>query len=180
MDSRERYKGQDRIIAALPELLNSGLDVIYLIAGEGHDRARLEQLACRAGVQERVIFLGALNSEQLVDAYRAADLFVMPSTGEGFGISFLEAMACGTPALGLAAGGAVDALVDGELGMVVTEDNLLSALVRALATPKKGGDALASEVRARFGRAVFQEQVGALVERLGECRVCPVPSWAHA
>jgi len=174
MDSRERYKGQDRIIAALPRLLNSGLDVVYVIVGEGDDRARLEQLACRAGVQERVSFLGALKSEQLVNAYRAADLFVMPSTGEGFGISFLEAMACGTPALGLAAGGAVDALVDGELGTVVTEDNLSAALARALAKPKEGGEALASQVRARFGRAVFQEQVRAFVERLGEAASAPL------
>ncbi len=168
MDSRERYKGQDRVIAALPGLVNGGLDVVYLIAGEGDDRARLEQLACDAWVRERVFVLGPLKPERLVEAYRAADLFVMPSTGEGFGISFVEAMACGTPALGLAARGAVDALVDGHVGSVVTEDNLAGALSRMLAGPKAGGEELAAEVRRRFGRIVFQERVNALVGRLGE------------
>jgi phosphatidylinositol alpha-1,6-mannosyltransferase len=170
MDSRERYKGQDRIISALPGLLASGLDVMYLIAGEGDDRARLEQLAREAGVRERVVFLGLLKLDRLVDAYRAADLFVMPSTGEGFGISFLEAMACGTPALGFAAGGAADALVDGHLGTVVSEHDLEASLVRILTSPKAADALLASEVDARFGRRVFQQQVNALVAELGRSR----------
>ena len=82
-------------------------------------------------------FLGAVDQNCLVDAYRAADLFVMPSTGEGFGIAFLEAMACGTPALGLDVAGARDALADGELGTAVSdEDDLPAAIARLLATPK--------------------------------------------
>ena len=74
------------------------------------------------GVADRVRFMGEVGPDILVDAYRMADLFVMPSTGEGFGIAFIEAMACGTPALGLAVCGARDAFGDGELGMLHTED----------------------------------------------------------
>ena len=128
---------------------------IYVVIGEGDDRARLEMLAREAGVGERVRFLGAVGRQTLVEAYRMADLFVMPSTGEGFGIAFLEAMASGTPALGLAVAGARDALADGELGMAVTESELLSALARALERPKPNGHALAAAVRARFGRERF-------------------------
>jgi phosphatidylinositol alpha-1,6-mannosyltransferase len=137
MDSRERYKGHDRVIAAIPDLVTWGHDVVYLIIGKGDDRARLEQLARENGGAERIRFLGAIDKERLVDAYRMADLFVMPSTGEGFGIAFLEAMASGTPALGFAVAGARDALADGELGTTVLEDDLSDAIARLLAMPTR-------------------------------------------
>ena len=167
----ERYKGHDRVIAAIPDLVGRGHDVVYLIIGEGDDRARLEELAQESGVAERVRFLGAVDPKHLVDAYRMADLFVMPSTGEGFGIAFLEAMASGTPALGLDAAGARDALADGELGTVVAEeDDLPAAIARLLAMPKPDPDALSQAVHARFGRPVFRAQVGMALDRLLEPR----------
>jgi phosphatidylinositol alpha-1,6-mannosyltransferase len=167
MDSRDRYKGHDRVIAAIPDLVRRGHDVVYLIIGQGDDRARLETLAQAAGVADRVRFLGAIGGRELVDAYRLADLFVMPSAGEGFGIVFLEAMASGTPALGLDAGGAADALADGELGTVITEkDDLPAAIARFLDSPKPDPNALSRAVRARFGRAAFQARIGMAFERL--------------
>jgi phosphatidylinositol alpha-1,6-mannosyltransferase len=166
MDSRERYKGHDRVIAAIPELIAEGHDVDYVVMGDGDDSARLEMLAHEAGVSERVHFLGAVGPQGIVEAYRMADLFVMPSSGEGFGIAFLEAMASGTPALGLAMGGARDALADGELGMAVTEPELLPALARVLERPKPDGQALAAAVRARFGRERFGECAHAVLNRL--------------
>jgi phosphatidylinositol alpha-1,6-mannosyltransferase len=166
LDSRERYKGQDRVIAAMPTLIAQGHDLIYLIAGGGDDRSRLQDLAREAGLADRVRFLGQLRPEQLVEVYRAADLFVMASTGEGFGISFLEAMACGTPALGLAAGGARDALADGALGTIVEDGDLCESIGRLLRSPKPDRQALAAEVRARFGRQLFQDCVKAVLGRL--------------
>jgi phosphatidyl-myo-inositol dimannoside synthase len=163
----DRYKGHDRVIAAIPDLVGRGHDVVYLIIGQGDDRARLEELAQETGVADRVRFLGSVGAECLTQAYRMADLFVMPSTGEGFGIAFLEAMASGTPALGLAAGGAPDALADGELGTLVPEeDDLAAAIARHLATPKPNPDALSEAVRRRFGRAVFRVQIGMAFDRL--------------
>jgi phosphatidylinositol alpha-1,6-mannosyltransferase len=167
MDSRERYKGHDRVIAAIADLVARGHNIVYLIIGEGNDRARLEELAQETGVAERVRFLGAVGPQRLAEAYRMVDLFVMPSTGEGFGIAFLEAMASGTPALGLDAGGARDALADGKLGTVAAEeDDLPAAIARLLDSSKPDPDTLSQAVRARFGRAVFRAQLGMALERL--------------
>lgn len=166
IDSCHQYKGHDRVIAALPYLVAQGHDVVYVVIGEGDDIGRLRKIAADTGVQERVRFIGAIASESLVDAYRAADLFVMPSTGEGFGIVYLEAMASGTPALGLAAGGAVDALGNGELGIIARENDLAATIDRELSRSKKPGGDLARATRARFGRESFNERVGAIVSEL--------------
>jgi phosphatidylinositol alpha-1,6-mannosyltransferase len=178
MDARERYKGHDRVIAAIPDLVRRGHDVIYLVIGQGDDRGRLEDLAQEIGVAGRVRFLGAVAAETLAEAYRMADLFVMPSTSEGFGIVFLEAMASGTPALGLNVAGARDALADGELGTAVSEDELSAAIARLLAVPKPDPDALSRAMRARFGRELFREQVISAFERLfsQDDRACRRPT----
>jgi phosphatidylinositol alpha-1,6-mannosyltransferase len=166
MASCERYKGHDHVIAAIPGLVRRGLDVVYLIIGEGDDRARLEEIVRKLGVAERVRFLDAVDQERLVAAYRMADLFLMPSAGEGFGIAFLEAMASGTPALGFDVAGARDALVEGELGTLISEeDDLPDAIARLLAT-KPDPNALSQAVRARFGQETFYAQVGMTLGRL--------------
>ena len=163
MDSRERYKGQDRVIAALPALIAGGHDVAYLVVGEGDDVDRLKALAEQTGVRERVTFLGPVAEETLVEAYRMADLFVMPSTGEGFGIAFLESMASGTPALGLSVAGACDALGDGELGTLVLEAELPAAISRLLDAPRGDRKALSQAARSRFGRDAFSARFGLLL-----------------
>ena len=181
MDAREGYKGHDRVIAALPELLAAGHDVVYVVAGEGDDRARLQNLVAGRGVAERVRFVGVLDRGVLVDAYRMADLFVMPSSGEGFGIAFLEAMACGTPALGLAAGGAVDALADGEFGAMASETEFAPVLARLLTIPKQDPHALAAAVQSRFGYAAFSRRVAIIFAPMLPASAKPtVPAYARA
>ena len=168
MDSRERYKGHDRVIAAIPDLVAKGHDICYLIVGEGDDRARLEGLARDAGVNDRVRFLGAVSLQNLVETYRTADLFVMASTGEGFGVTFLEAMASGTPALGLSVAGTRDALADGRLGIVVSENEFCDTVGRLLDTAKPDPRVLATAVRARFGREPFADNARRVLNRLME------------
>jgi len=168
MDVRKRYKGHDRVIAAIPALVAKGHDICYLVVGEGADRIRLEALARDAGVSERVRFLGRVGLETLVEIYRIAELFVMPSTGEGFGVAFLEAMASGTPALGFGVAGARDALADGQLGAAVAEAELPGALARLVATPKPDPHALAAAARDRFGRQTFAACARTALNRLIE------------
>lgn len=163
MDSRERYKGHERVIAALPSLPT---DIVFVVVGDGDDRQRLETLARAGGVADRVRFMGPQPEPAKLAAYRMADLFVMPSTGEGFGIVFLEAMACGTPALGLAVAGACDALADGELGTAVAEGDFAAALKAAFKQPGPKGETLARSVQQRFGRPAFEAAAQGFMERL--------------
>jgi len=164
LDARQRYKGQDRVIPLIRALRDRGHDVVYLIGGSGDDQPRLEQLAQANGVLEWVRFLGDVPDGELVDLYRAADVYLMPSSGEGFGIVFLEAMACGVPAIGLALGGANDALCDGELGGAARPEDLLGSIVAQLSAPRPEPEDLVSRVRSRFGRIAFESRVARVME----------------
>jgi phosphatidylinositol alpha-1,6-mannosyltransferase len=166
MASCERYKGHDHVIAAIPDLVRRGHDVVYVIIGEGDDRARLEEIARKVEVSKRVRFLGTVDQKRLVAAYRMADLFLMPSTGEGFGIAFLEAMASGTPALGFDVAGARDALVEGELGTLISEEDDLPDAIARLLAKKPDRNALSQAARTRFGQEAFYAQVGTALGRL--------------
>jgi glycosyltransferase involved in cell wall biosynthesis len=115
----ERYKGFDRIIAALPAILRQHPTACYLVAGRGDDQPRLEKIAATAGVRDRVIFAGFVPTTELCAHYQLCDVFAMPSTGEGFGIVYLEAMACGKPVLAGNQDGSTEPLMDGQLGALV-------------------------------------------------------------
>jgi phosphatidylinositol alpha-1,6-mannosyltransferase len=131
----ERYKGHDRVIEALPRIRASYPDTFYLIVGEGDDRPYLEDLARRLGLGNHVRFAGAVPPNELADHYRAADVFVMPSKKEGFGIVFLEAAACGLPVVAGNRDGSIDALADGAIGTTVDPDqeaDLAAAVSAAL------------------------------------------------
>lgn len=163
LSSAEKYKGQDKVIEAMPEILQAYPDAVYWVAGAGDDEPRLRALAAAKGVAAQVRFLGYVGKEELPNLFRRADLYVMPSTGEGFGIAFLEAMASGIPALGLNMDGSIDPLADGELGVCLAQgDSLADAITNVLAK-KVNGLALSQAVNARFGRAAFNHQVSRLV-----------------
>lgn len=109
------YKGVDVTIRALPAIATVFPNVKYLVIGRGEDRPRLEQLAQDLGVGDRVVFAGFVPTSDLVEHYRLTDAYIMPSQ-EGFGIVYLEAMACGKPVLAGDADGSADPLQDGYLG----------------------------------------------------------------
>jgi glycosyltransferase involved in cell wall biosynthesis len=112
----ERYKGFDEVIEVLPDL---PADVVYLIAGGGNDLARLRKKVEYLGLRERVLFTGLFPETEKPALYNLADVYVMPSRGEGFGFVLLEAMACGVPAIGSRHDGGREALRNGELGILV-------------------------------------------------------------
>ncbi|MBK5915543.1 glycosyltransferase family 4 protein [Rhodocyclus purpureus] len=140
LDPRERYKGVDEVIEALPTLLLQQPDLCYLVAGDGDDKARLIAKAKSLGVAEQVVFAGYVPEAEKADLLRLADVFAMPGRGEGFGIVYLEAMACGVPVVGSQLDGSRDALKNGELGQLVDPDepaDLRRGLLQALEAPRQ-------------------------------------------
>ena len=120
----DRYKGYDQIIKAMPRILSEVPNARYLIVGKGPDRPRIEKLIAEVGVQDAVTLVGFVPDEELADYYNLCDLFAMPSKAEGFGIVYLEALACGKPVLAGNKDGSRDALADGELGVLVDPDDV--------------------------------------------------------
>src|SRR4029077_4515742 len=113
--------------------------VKYLLGGRGPDRPRVEGLIQELGVGEEVVLPGYIPDHELCAHYNLCDLFGMPSKGEGFGIVFLEALACGKPVIAGNKDGSGDAVLNGRLGALVDpdsveeiEETLLQALTNAL------------------------------------------------
>ena len=163
LDDRGGYKGHDRILALIGPLREKGISFDYLISGEGDDRARLEAIARSLGVADSVRFLGRVPNEDLPYLYSAADLFALPSAGEGFGIVFIESTACGTPVIGMDVGGTKEAMNYGELGEAVSPEDFAmrfeSALRRSLEQNDQARARLSKLTHDRFGAAVFQQRV---------------------
>lgn len=151
----ERYKGMDTLITALSRLLQSWPTLQLVAAGEGDDRAWLEHLAGEIGVRRHVHFLSGLSYAELAACYAACEIFALPSRGEGFGLVYLEAMACGKPVIGGAHGGAPEVIQDGVTGYVVPhgESAQLATCIETLLADQQ----LAREMGARGRERVAQE-----------------------
>lgn len=144
--SGERYKGFDELLQIMPALLLDRPEAIYVIAGAGDDRPRLEAKARDLGVEDKVLFAGFVAEEDKADLFRSADVFAMPGKGEGFGFVFLEALACGTPSIGSAVDGSREALRSGLLGQLVDPshpDEIRAAILSALDQPRRIPEGLA-------------------------------------
>lgn len=172
-------KGHDTVIRALSLLMKQDRDIVYLIVGDGPNRAALEELAASLGVADRVVFLGRVHTSDLPLLYSAADIFIMVSRErqehcdvEGFGIVFLEAAACGTPSIGGHSGGVSDAVVDGATGLLVNPldvaqvarsiDDLLAN--RELA--RRLGEAARRRAVSQFGWSRFGETISSLLDEV--------------
>jgi glycosyltransferase involved in cell wall biosynthesis len=122
--SEEQYKGYDQVLHALPAVKRGFPSVRYVIGGSGPDRLRVEALINELDLQDTVILAGYIPEQELSGFYNLCDVFAMPSKGEGFGIVFLEAMACGKPVIAGNKDGSVDAVLNGKLGVLIDPDNL--------------------------------------------------------
>ncbi len=133
LSATEQYKGYDKVINALHSLRPQYPCLRYIIAGkyDESEKQRLLILSAKLGVQDMLLFTGFIAEEELAAHFDLATMYVMPSSKEGFGIVFIEAMYYGKPVIAGNKDGSVDALLNGELGLLVDPDDT-QALVDAI------------------------------------------------
>ncbi|KAA9036372.1 glycosyltransferase family 4 protein [Ginsengibacter hankyongi] len=124
--SRERYKGYDKVIEAIATMQARYPGIKYFIAGryDSREKAFVEDLVKKAGMENRVVMPGFIPEEELKAHFAMSDIYVMPSRKEGFGIVFIEAMYYGLPVIAGNIDGSVDALLNGQLGQLVDPDSV--------------------------------------------------------
>ncbi len=151
----KRYKGVDIALRALAHARAARSDLILEVAGQGDDRPRLERLARALDIAAAVRFLGFISEEEKLRRLRRAWALVFPSPKEGWGISNVEAAACGTPALASDSPGLRESVKSGETGYLVPHGDVAALAERMLALA--GDPALVTRL-GRGGRA-FAEQL---------------------
>jgi glycosyltransferase involved in cell wall biosynthesis len=166
----EQYKGVDDTIRAISIAADRGLDVHYTVIGDGDDRPRLERLAKSEGVYELVDFRGHVSETELEQSFERAGVFAMPSSGEGFGLVYLEAMYYGLPIIACPEGGAQFVVDDGSNGISVEAgdaDEIADAITTLSDSEIRAELARGAknDVRGRFSYQRFQEDVEQLLVR---------------
>jgi glycosyltransferase involved in cell wall biosynthesis len=141
----QRYKRVDLVLRAVALLAARGVAVRLLVAGKGSARAGLERLRDRLGLERQVSFLGFVDDAEKLRLLRNAWVHVFTSPREGWGISNLEAAACGTPTVASDAPGLRDSVVDGETGFLVPHGDVV---------------ALADRLETLLRRAELREDLG--------------------
>lgn len=166
----ERYKGVDDLIRVTAQLRPRIPDLHLVAVGSGDDLPRLGQLTRDLGAGEFVHFLQGLTREQLGASYARSGVFALPSTGEGFGFVFLEAMAFGKPVVAAAIGGPADLIEHEGNGLLVAAGNL-QLLTEALAhlledepyRTKLGGRSV-EIVRTKYNFETFASGIARILE----------------
>lgn len=153
------HKGQDIAIRAIAAVGATFPAVHYLVVGAGDDAPRLRRLAESLGLANRVHLAGALSDAEIAEAYATADVYVGLSridnaiNAEGFGISFVEASASGTPCIAGDSGGVGSAVRDGETGFVVPPTDVPAVTV---ALRRLLEDAALRQTMGRAGRRAVE------------------------
>ncbi|MBI5284914.1 MAG: glycosyltransferase [Chloroflexi bacterium] len=163
-------KGFEHLLRAVAQLRDAGVTVDVVLAGDGPSRAALEQLAADLAIRGRVQFLGEVAHEDVPAVLQRLDLFAMPSTWEGFGVSAIEASAMELPVVASDIHGIPDVVIDGETGVLVRAG---SAPALAGAIARLAGDAELRRAMGAAGRAFIERHYrwqdnAALMERLYE------------
>lgn len=181
ISAAEKYKGHDALIDSLPMAEDkSGAQLQLRIVGSGDDIIRLKDKVDALNLTDKVIFSGRLPLEDLVEAYQHCTLFCMPSrviqrsnsywAGEGFGIVYIEAAACGRPVIASSDGGAAETINPNKTGLLVDPnsiDDISSAIAQLISGPEQAdiwGNTGRIFVENHFSPAVFINKLDELAQ----------------
>lgn len=168
----EKYKGADQLVRCVARLRASFPGLSLVVVGTGDDVPRLKKISADLGVADSVCFLEGLSRRQVAACYTQCDVFALPSTGEGFGFVFLEAMAFGKPIVGVAKGGSIDLIHDGVNGLLLEPDNVpaltqaLDSLLRDSNLREQLGRRGAQIVRRDYSVEAFERNLDAILAPL--------------
>ena len=170
--SSDEEKGQHRVLRALPYLSKKFPTLKYVIAGPGNDPRVDGVINLNPNIKDRVIRLGKVSTLEKLYLYNLCDLFVLLSKNEGFGIVFLEALACGSKVVASDGYGCKQALFNGELGLTVDPDDdfaVALTLEEGLLSSLEKGSQTRAAIRSRtieaYGSNVWRQNINALVNR---------------
>lgn len=162
-----RDKGINHVIRSLPEVRLAVPGLRYHVVGDGPDRPYLERVAQECGVTDLVSFKGLLAHDDLIEEYRQANAFVLPSRREGFGLVFLEAMAYAKPVIALRAAAAVEVVADGRTGILVDDEQDLATAIIAVVSDENRAQAMgragAERLQDSFSFEAFRLRIASAV-----------------
>ncbi len=179
----EPLKGIDQLLRAIPYLPDTQELRLVIIGGDEHSQYEIERLQNLSGdlhIEDSVTFLGSIKQEQMPYFYSAADVCVVPSYYESFGLVALESLACGTPVVATDVGDLKNIIRQGETGYVVTDNtprHLADKIALLLARPSPDTESTLS-IRASVSRFGWPSIAEAIIR---ECRMvladyfAPVP-----
>ena len=166
------YKGYDKVIETLPEVIKEIPNIKYLMVGKGdsEETERINTLINELRLEDYVYMLGYVPNDQLVHYYLLCDLFILPSKGEGFGIVFLEALICGKPVIAGNKDGSSDTLLNGKLGLLIDPDDHseIEQAILNIFDKKVNPDILDPEylirtVRENYGYSIYKNRLKQLI-----------------
>ncbi|MEO6550164.1 MAG: glycosyltransferase family 4 protein [Ferruginibacter sp.] len=160
---KERYKGYDNVLYAVKELIQQYPGIKYLMVGKYDiaEKKRVDAIINKLGLGDNIIFTGFIPDNELAAHYNIADIYIMPSKKEGFGIVFIEAMYYGKPVIAGNKDGSVDALDNGKFGLLINPDDkeeITNAIIKVICN-KAAFVPTQEEVLKKFGFEVYKENL---------------------
>jgi phosphatidylinositol alpha-1,6-mannosyltransferase len=167
---KDREKGYIRVISSLQKIKNSFPDFLYIIAGsiDPKEKRYVDKILHETGLVEKVIFTDFINPKYIPSLFSLCHAFVMPSTKEGFGVVFLEAMYFGKPVIAGNVDGSADALLNGKLGKLIDPNDTdeIADAIKEVLTNEGKYKADNEILMANFGFEVYKKNFEKLIGAL--------------
>ena len=170
LNSDEKYKGYDKVLQSLQTLIKEYPELRYLVIGkyDNEEKVRMDKMIDSMNLNQVVVFAGYIPEEELSAHYNLADLYIMPSLGEGFGIVFIEAMYNNVPVIAGNKDGSVDALLNGKLGILVNpyEQEEITSAIKKVINNKSSFKPDQKVLMQNFSYEVYKEKIKAALKNL--------------